>query len=186
MGPTMHLQPPGLSHQPALGSRERQTWGRNERDLGSEPASPPQLSPVVGSTAPQQCQERRGKPRTGHRGAGRLLAAHLKVSLLAPAAGSARRQPEPCTTAGCKGPAGSQAATQTPNGAFSSPSRYFHQSCTRLACISEGQPSSSYQAITGYFLLQEKYGFGARNGHPNNITEICTYLLWYVCMIPTS
>lgn len=156
---------------PAVGGRS----GAEMRGTVVCARRPPQLCSVLGSTVPRHCRQRRGKAAARQRGGQAACQPTWRGFLLRPA-----------VTGASLSSTESQAATQTLHEAISSPSRFFHGSRTSLARVPEEQPSSSHQAITGYFPLQDQSGFGASHSHPNDITKIRTCLLWYVCMVPTA
>lgn len=147
---------------PSTRQLERQKCGRNQRVWASLPS---QLPWVSWCSVPRSARSagRASQLAPWWAGCWQPLEG-LLCSLL---------QPELC----CHWPA----TSQTPDEATSSPWGLSHWSWTRLACSSEGQPNF----LSSYTLLFSSSGFGASNSHPNNITEISTYLLWFVYMIPT-
>lgn len=159
---------------PAPGSRRGRSVAEKR---GSEPALPSQLSWVSGCSVPRRCQECRESLLTGTT-VGRLLAALWRGSSALSCSRWEQHQPELC----CCWLRGTHQVPDTrPSHQLSLGTFPLKLNQTGM----EGQPNflSSYNQL---FSSSGKYGFGASNSHPNNIAEICTYLLWYVCMIPTS
>lgn len=162
MGHITPSGPPGVSHQPA------QHWAAGEADVWqqSDGLSQPSLASCPGCQG-AQCPGSARESLQAASTVGRLLTA-----------------PQRGSSAHCcslRDPPGPRHQTKP----WALPRDFPTEPELGLAHNSEGQPNflPSYIQL---FSSSGKYGFGASNSHPNNIAEICTYLLWYVCMIPTS